>query len=484
MNGRLITTALALAGLAGAQSVEDTVARAQAKSASQKATSAASIADEAMKANSAQDEKIQGVDAKIDGLNEDYLATKATVDGLNKFKVGGLMQVQYMYYSDTNLAGGDHSKQGAWSIKRGRIKTTYDAGKGVSAVWQPNFDESGTFSTKDAFLEFQEPWLKAFGVRAGLQDMPFGFEIPYSSSSIETMERSRFENNGPFNGEKDLGVVLFVHPAEVPFLNAKVGWMNGQSNTNVSYQDPKDILGRVGFSVPFNDLGLDIDGGVSYYNDQKLLVNDTLRHYTDSAMKTYTGRLHQKMDAHVLGADLQAYVEIPMVGGLKILGEYYGGKVVGSKNSLKPYLGTNIASTSTGVADIRNAMGFYVTTVLNPIAIIPQLQLVYRFDYFDPNTDVSGNKVDAVNGFSSTDIAYTTNTIGVNWFVTGNLRLSLAYDIIANETTSAPSMDGYAGDAKRTVAQAATKGGLYTAKNDFSKNIDENQLTLRLQVMY
>ena len=55
---------------------------------------------------------------------------------------------------------------------------------------------------------------------------------------------------------------------------------------------------------------------------------------------------------------------------------------------------------------------------------------------------------------------------------------------MANETTSAPSLDGWSGDAKRTAAQGAIKTGTYTAKNDFSKNIKDDVLTLRGQVAF
>jgi len=433
MNGSKITIALALAAMAGAN-----------------AQTADSIA------------------TKVDSLNAGLLRTEKTVGMLSHFKVGGLVQFQYLYYSDTNEAGGNSQKQGAWSIKRGRIKTTYDAGNGVSAVWQPNFDETGAVTSKDAFLEFQEPWLKTFGVRGGLQDIPFGFEIPYSSAALETQERSRFENNGPFSGEKDAGLVLFVHPPQIPFLNAKIGWSNGQGIAT-SYQDSKDITGRLGFNVAATDMGVGVSGGVSYYNNVFLSATDTIREVVSGSMAKETGRLRADLDAHVVGADLQASYKFPVGGFAKVMGEYYGGKVVGANNSLKPYVGV-------GNADIRNAMGFYVTGVIDPLAMLPQLELVYRFDYYDPNTDVSGNAVDGSKGFSAADIAYTTNKLGVNWNVNPNLRLSLDYDIIANEKTNAPSMDGWSNGAAKT--------GTYTATKDFSKDIDDNQLNFRIQVAY
>jgi phosphate-selective porin len=487
MNGRMITAALALAGLAGAQSVEDTVARAQAKAASQKATTAANLADAATKADVEQNEKIQAVEGKVDGLNEDYLETKATVAALKKFKVGGFVQFQYAYAADTNLSGGFSQKQGAWSLRRARLKFTYDAGNGAQLVWQPNFIES-KFETKDAYLQYTEQWFKAVSLRAGIQDIPFGYEIGNSSSGMELIERSQYENNSVFNGEKTLGILAGFNSPTFPYVNAKVGWFNGQTQQAVTgdwtaTQDPKNIVGRVGVSFAFNDAGLSIDAGQSYFYDSKILTVDSLKeNIKGRGYDTFgfvKGRLRNDVNTVISGEDLQLTYEIPMVGGFKLMTEYYQGKIIGVSGSNKLYTGA--AATT---ADVRNTMGFYVAGVLNPINILPQIQLVYRFDYYDPNTDVSGSDIDALRGFSKTDIAYTVNTIGLNWFVNGNFKVSLFYDIKANETTGAPSLDGYAGDAKRTQAAGALKTGLYTAANNFSKNIDDNVLTLRGQVAF
>ena len=486
MNRRLITTALALAGFAGAQSVEDTVARAQAKSASQKAASAKILADSAIAANGEQNEKIQAVDSKIDGLNEDYLATKATVDALKKFKVSGFVQFQYAYAADTNLSGGYSQKQGAWSLRRARLKFAYDAGNGAQLVWQPNFIES-KFETKDAYFQYTEQWMKSVYVRAGIQDIPFGFEIGNSSSGMELIERSLYENNSVFNGEKTLGIMAGYNSANFP-INAKIGWMNGQPQQAVTgdwsaTQDPKNVVGRLGFTTAFNDLGLSIDGGASYFYDSKLLTDTakggSLKEFRNDSFVTVTGRNRQDLNTGIWGLDLQSTYEIPGLGGFKLMGEYYQGKIVGQTGSIKLYTGAAFTT-----AEIRNTQGFYIAGVLNPVEFLPQLQLVYRFDYYDPNTDVDGDKIDATRGFSKTDIAYTTNTIGLNWFVNGNFKISLYYDIKANETTAAPSLDGYKGDASRTLVQGATKSGLYTAANDYSSNIDDNILTLRGQVAF
>jgi phosphate-selective porin len=482
MNGTKISIALAIAGIAGAQTpapvaaapVEDAAARADAKAAVAKAASAAATADSAKKASAAEHEQVQAVEGKVDGLNESYLETKATVAALSKFKVSGFLQFQYALASDTNLSGGYSQKQGAWALRRARLKFAYDAGNGAQLVWQPNFLES-KFETKDAYIQYTEQWLKAASIRAGVQDIPFGFEIANSSSSMELIERSRFENNSVFNGEKTLGVVAGFNSADIP-VNVKFGWLNGQTQQAVTgdwsaTQDPKNFSGRLGFATAMNDLGLSIDGGASYFFDTKLLTDTakggSYKKMRNDSLVTVTGAFRKDMNTNVLGLDLQATYEIPMVGGFKLLGEYYQGKIAGAAGGLKLYTGAAFTSV-----DVREAQGYYVAGILNPIQILPKLQLVYRYDYFDPNTQVKGNQIIKAKGLGATDLAYTTNTLGANWFVNGNLKVSLFYDIVSNETTNDPKLNGGAGTAA------------YVAKNNLTKDIDDNVLTVRAQVAF
>ena len=49
------------------------------------------------------EEQISNVKGQIDGLNEDYLAAKATVDGLSKLKFGGYIQAQWQHTGDFGL---------------------------------------------------------------------------------------------------------------------------------------------------------------------------------------------------------------------------------------------------------------------------------------------------------------------------------------------------------------------------------------------
>eukprot|EP00825_Cyclidium_porcatum_P014643 TRINITY_DN17926_c0_g1_i1.p3 TRINITY_DN17926_c0_g1~~TRINITY_DN17926_c0_g1_i1.p3 ORF type:complete len:242 (-),score=28.31 TRINITY_DN17926_c0_g1_i1:4-729(-) len=235
MNTRKISIALAAAaGLANAQTpaplpAEDAAARQQAAAASQKANAAAAKAEEAAKAVDDSKEKVEAVEGKVDGLNESYLETKATVAGLAKLKISGLIQAQAVYYLDTNiLSGARPQQQTQFLVRRGRLKATYDAGNGSVFVTQYDIKQSG-LTPQDIYVKFDEPWLKVFSLQAGLQDIPFGFEAGYSSSVMEFLERSRFERNAMFKDEKDVGAILGISP-KVPGLDGfgiKLAALNG-----------------------------------------------------------------------------------------------------------------------------------------------------------------------------------------------------------------------------------------------------------------
>ena len=85
------------------------------------------------------------------------------------------------------------------------------------------------------------------------------------------------------------------------------------------------------------------------------------------------------------GAEIQIFADI--LGGLAIKGEYVAG--VNSASST-----TNQSSTAT-IADmrkdpskLRNFSGYYIYLIKN---IGPKNQVVAKYDYYDPNTKLSGD---------------------------------------------------------------------------------------------
>lgn len=485
MNTRKISIALAaVAGLANAQTptlapAEDAAARQQAAAASQKANAAAAKAEEAAKTADDSKEKIEAVEGKVDGLNESYLETKTTVAGLAKLKISGLIQAQAVYYLDTNiLSGARPQQQTQFLVRRGRLKATYDAGNGSVFVTQYDIKQSG-LTPQDIYVKFDEPWLKVFSLQAGLQDIPFGFEIGYSSSVMEFLERSRFERNAMFKDEKDVGAILGISP-KVPGLDGfgiKLAALNGTGVTDGVF-DPSCFVGRLNLSKNLYDLGLGINLGGSYYMDSRVNQVATVRNKANTADSIPSSYyvidgsadfkkigFRKELDAKVVGGDIQVTYDnsfIPAMAGVKLMGELYTGSAIGTS-------GGNTRSVA--LADAlykRNVLGYYVALVQNIDKIA---QVVVRYDVYDPNTDVSGNEIGDKtanagkgNGTSKSDLKYDSWYFGVNVFLNGNTKLALGYDLVSNETT-------------RNLSSPVPA-------SDFSKDVGDDLVTARIQFAF
>jgi hypothetical protein len=372
-----------------------------------------------------------------------------------------------------NFAGGTLSDgvRGLLQVRRGRLKVTYD---NALTQYVLQFDAIPTgLSLKDAYLLVREPWLKSVGLKAGVFDRPFGFEISYSSSSRESPERSRLFQT-LFPGERDLGAALEVNPAENfgwwNNLNLKGGLFNGTGGTANENDDKKDFIGRLGFALPFNNVNLAVDGGVSTYMgtvrnsdtswagkryDTTFTVKDTggaLR-YTrtiDSSRttgsgdrgfafeiadgkfrKSAIGQYNQDFERNYLGFDLQLYYDTP-IGGLSLRGEYIGGVQPGTATSGALY---NPGRNSNQAVYAREFAGFYVMYVQN---LGLKNQLALKYDAYDPNTGVEGSEVmnTASTKLSPADLAYTT--IGIGWVHhwDENVKFVVYYDKVTNENAA------------------------------------------------
>jgi hypothetical protein len=149
------------------------------------------------------------------------------------------------------------------------------------------------------------------------------------------------------------------------------GGTGGFTDTNKS----KDIVGRLGVSLP---MGLSLGG--SAYIGKKPVVQDNAWTGDDVTKNRFGGDFKLNLDPILLQAE-----------GL---------------------LGKN---------DDTDAMGFYA---LGAYKLIPQLQLVGRFGYFDPNTDEDDDHTILIRA-------------GINHFIAGNNQLQLFYQLgsLPDDTT-------------------------------------------------
>jgi phosphate-selective porin len=420
-------------------------------------------------------EDVENVKGALDGLNESYLETKTTVDALKKIKISGYVQAQYQAtdgIAGTAFNGSSAPAPGGFSggafpndvssrfsVRRGRIKFNYDNDL-TQYVMQFDVTQGG-LAIKDMYASIREPYLKLATFTGGIFDRPFGFEISYSSSMREAPERSRMYQT-LFPGERELGAKIELAPQSgvLSMFNAKVGIFNGNNNNNNENDNNKDIIGRVGFQLPFNEENLAIDGGVSFYSG-KVTDGSKFKYTIKSgawSVDSTTTNNGKSFDRSYVGVDAQLYYDLPVLGGLSLRGEYITGTQPGTAAASTYYVYSKGSGTP---LYSRNFSGYYINYIQN-IGLTEQI--VVKYDQYNPNTDIKSANIGTGNLTTVGDITYTTLGLGVVHHFDGNVKLTLYYEMISNDK----------------VSSATTNAALLPYKLD----VKDNVLTVRMQYKF
>lgn len=281
-------------------------------------------------------------------------------DALGKLEISGYIQAQYVHdeASDDSLGGSTGTRnRDHFSVRRARLKFTYQATPTSRFVVQPDFSSSGV-TLKDGYVELTEPWTGwKHTLTAGQFNWPFGFEIAYSSSRREVPERSRVVRT-LFPGERDRGVMLSGSGFEKRF-HYRVAIVNGTgTGRSDDLNERKDLVGRVGYS--FGKL----DVGASVYRGSDLIA-------------TATNASGVEFDKQRQGLDFQWTTPVK---GLTLRGEYITGRQA-------PATGT----TRTRSHDVA---GWYLYAVQRAGT---RHQFAVRLDEYDPDTATGDNATRTIN---------------------------------------------------------------------------------------
>jgi hypothetical protein len=444
------------------------------------------------KAQSVEDtlrEQITEMKDRINGIDERLMTSESDLSKLTKIKFSGYIQAQFDRFENRAVQPNNY-----FSLRRVRLKATYEAADGIKFVVQPDFSPSGV-TLKDAYVVLNDHFIKSgffkktFSLTMGKFNR-LNYEVEYSSSQRELPERSTIIRT-IYPGERAIGFKLEANPESIPLkvqlalFNGNDGGFNQFSDTtgktasnvieNKDFDNFKDIMARATYSFKLGSFGgLDL-GAHAYFGSLKSNTNATLRgDYTtiDSS------KIGDAVQRNWFGAEFQLFAYV--LGGMSLNGEYITGKnaiLGGSKfanGSLLPNFQNNFA-------------GYYLYFIKN---IGLKNQFAFRYDYYDPNTDVTGNDVKVLkyNGNAATkigkltsskyDLAYTTFTFAWHYYFDDNIRVSLAYSIVQNEKVATKT------DGTGNLTETYTNPDGSVGTNDYSKIFNQNQLTLRLQAKF
>jgi Phosphate-selective porin O and P len=370
---------------------------------------AAAVAQEAQASAPATDPAI--VEGKIDSLAEQYAETKVDVAGIKKLKFSGYLQARYAWQEAAVYGKGAPDKDNFY-IRRGRFKVVADADL-TQFTLQIDAIPSG-LSLKEAFATLKLP--AGWAVDAGLQLMPFGYEVASrSSSDLDLLERS-LASVYFLDGEYDLGVSARGKFGPIAFRG---GVFNGNGIKGASGKDndqAKDLIARA--TVDFGFLTGGLSGWYGKAIDYSAIVNG--------------GRV--SYDRVRAAVDAQLFLDLLPIGGTFVKGEYIWGKTgIGTENG---GAGKNLGRAASGAYGI---LGQHIGQH-NVIAL--------RYDSF------INHAVD-VSGATSTKVKQTNEvSAALHTFIGEGGKLSLAWYHPTNGTRGAAALADPKADRVEVQLQA------------------------------
>lgn len=391
--------------------------------------------------NAQEQSKEDTLQKKLDNILSDIKVMK-------RLKLSGYIQANLQFTDSAGTAtyaGGNFNANTdkRFAIRRTRFKATYENGLS-QFVLQLDANEREV-RTKDAYVKFTEPWAKAFSATIGITDFPFGYEVPTSSSSLESPERGRMSQI-LMPGESDLGAyITFQLPktSRLNFLKIDAGMFNGTGGKAGDFDYKKDFVGRIRIDKVSKSEKFKYGFGVSYYDGGwRQGTSKVYSMETDSAatmaflLDKDTANYGAIAKRNYMGADVQLSYDFPF-GLTTLRGEFIQGSQPGSSSSA-----TSVTAQPVTDNYDRNFNGAYFYFIQDIFQT--KNQLIVKYDWFDPNTDVEGDDIGkSVLPFKGTsytktgraDFKYTTLGIGWAYRWNSNLKITAYYDMVTNETS-------------------------------------------------
>lgn len=352
-------------------------------------------------------------------------------------------------------------------LRRGRLRADYmilNDDKSPSTYFVLQFDgtEQGV-NIRDFWGRYYESKWKILYVTLGLSGRPFGNELQLSSSNREAPERGRMSQI-LMKTERDLGATFTFNPrwkdAKLKNFVLDLGIYNGQGLAGPGeFDNSKDIIARLSHKVyKIENIGLSIAGGISTLQgglNHRLPVsykmenlNGSWNMVKDSSVNT----VNKVAPRRYYGADIQlststkswkSELRAEIISGLQsataTTSTTPGSYPVDSKSVPLPYY-------------TRNFNGAYFTYVqtLNST----DNQLIFKYDWYDPNSKVNGMDISASKGLTAADVRFDTFGFGFLHHFNPHFKAVLYYDVIKNESTQ---ISGYTDDRKDNVLTLRTQ---------------------------
>jgi len=370
-------------------------------------------------------------------------------------KFSGYMQPQFQVATAKGIdsySGGDFpaNVNNRFMLRRGRIRIDYEGytdnnKPSLQFVFQFDGTERGV-AIRDFWGRVYENKFEMFAFTAGMFARPFGYEINFSSSDRESPERGRVSQMF-MRTERDLGAMVTLEDRKKSnwfhYLKVDAGFFNGQGLTSpADFDSYKDFIARAAMKPFPVSKNVSLSAGLSFFQGGFIQTNKAVYEMaTVNGVNIFTvdsseSNIGKKAPRRYRGADAQVKMKHGW-GSTELRGEYWFGTQSSTKNNTEtPALPVNEPHY------IRkfDAVFFYIVQDI----VNDKNQLVFKFDWYDPNTAIKGSDIGkAGTNFTQADIKYNTYGLGYLHHFNDNLKLVLWYDHVKNESTS---LTGYTSD--------------------------------------
>ena len=380
--------------------------------------------------------------------------------------ISGYMQPQFQVAESEgapSFAGGNFSQysRSRFMLRRARVKIDYlikSKQNFPQALFSFQIDatERGVI-VRDMFVRLFETKRNNFSLSAGLFARPFGFEVNLSSSARETPERGRMSQT-LMPSERDLGVMLSFEPQNkkhrLSHIKFDGGFFNGQGLSGTTdFDDHKDFISRLTIKPYPVSKKTELSGGLSlllggWKNGTKYVYESGTATNGDKIFEldSSTANLGISAPRHYYGADVQYKIHHGW-GETEFRAEYWFGTQPGTQTTT---FNPGTLPNSNGVplpTYIRNFNGAFIYFLQN--IINSKHQLLLKYDWYDPNTDVEDNEIGKPGtNLTPADIKFSTIGMGYAYYFHPQIKLVLYYDLVKNEITQLP---GYTSDLKDDI---------------------------------
>jgi hypothetical protein len=415
---------------------------------------------------------------KVNKLEED-------VTKLRNLKISGWVQAQFQVAEGRGAKtfdGGDFlsNQYNRFMIRRGRVKFTYTQ-KLSQYVLQVNASERGV-NLVEIFGKVTDPWTKSISLTAGVLNRPFSFEIQQSSADRETPERSRYIQSLLPN-ERDLGAMITFQPGDKNKLHGlkfDAGIFSGNGlyvpgttstgstgNTTaaglVDTDHYKDFMSRLYYKRTLKEdkftIGIGVStyqGAIAYQNNKvyNTLITDTASglkkwQLCDTSAAKFQGN---KAPRTYYAGEFQFSVKSKL-GTSTIRTEYITGTQSGSLDQNKSPNVTTVNGSNTVSRTFNGGNVYFVQRIAKT-----KHELAFKYEWYDPNTELSVSDFKTGTSFTSAEIKYTMIGIGYICYWDENVKFMFYYNMVQNEITE----------------------GI----NGFKTDLNDNVLTVRMQYRF